>query len=143
MCMRIDQKKTALKAQENAQMKECVFFKVFCLDGHRLIPLYQRVVTYDGDVVDKEGFFNARKNPILIALGPRGVEDKGYIESGAYHAYCTQEAATRCTTYLEPCYPSVVVREVQVPVGSILGYGDSGDVAFSRMKICFEDGEHV
>jgi hypothetical protein len=139
MCLKIDHKVTEHELARLRKRKETsvVFFKVFKMSDWKLTPAFQQT-DYKNEV-HKHGEFRAPAAEVK--------EQDGYVSAGAYHAYCTEEAAQDLLKFLLGCgVGRVVCRPVTVPVDSIVAYGDekSSCVAFTKMTVQFEHNlEHV
>jgi len=148
VCLYINRKETERRRAEPADVR--VFHKVFRReeDG-TLLPLYQpRRYTDD----KAEGLWLKA----YTALSPEKFGEKtaqGVVESGAYHAYADRPYAERYrdgTNATKASPAELVVREVEAPDKSVLGWGTPGgsgeavvEAAFVEMKIRMLPGDRL
>jgi len=140
MCLKVNQDLTrkVVVSLSSSGAKEVTIQKVFVLeDGTRLRPLYQHHADYSKEQ-GADGWLRASAN--------QSKEDSGYVGAGAYHGYYDPEksgkAAATCK-WVSDVYRSVVVRDVTIPVDSIVGCDAEGSIAFTRMRIQIQEGETV
>jgi len=137
VCIKLDSALTRKVVAElsSGGRKEAVFYKVFKVeDGRRLLPLFQNYADYASES-GGDGWMRASEKA-------KEFRDEGYSGAGTYHAYMSAEEAEGVRAWIEDVYPNVVVREVTVPLESIVGCcGISGAVAFKRMRVRFLQGE--
>jgi len=143
MCLKVDQKltKKLIEDLSSGGSDGVRFFKIFKLeDGKTLRPLFQHHIEYKNEL-EQDGWLKATIPP-FYAVGV-GHVSVGYVGVGAYHAYCKKEKSQSEVHWVSSVYQNAVVREVIVPLDSIVGCDADGEVAFKRMRIVMKIGETI
>ena len=139
MCTRINKAKTQEMMHRHAQdgVKVVTFYKVFLVsENSEFMPIFQHE-TYQGDDAEGDGYLKAKKTTDAI-------EGENIVGSGAYHGFAFEEDAKSTKNFMTSMRRTAVVRKVEVPVDNIVGYSNErNEVAFSKMKILFQDNEHI